>query len=44
MTDVKANTLRPGQIERLVADDLPSDSRQARQIARSPIDCRGGDG
>lgn len=37
MTDVKANTLRPGQIERLVADDLPSDSRQARQIARRQL-------
>lgn len=35
MTDAKAPS--PDQIERLVADDIPSDSRQARQIARRQL-------
>jgi len=37
MNDAKAPSPSTDQIERLVADDLPSDSRQARQIARRQL-------
>ncbi|MCT4333804.1 DeoR/GlpR family DNA-binding transcription regulator [Paracoccus sp. YLB-12] len=37
MNDAKAPLPSADQIERLVADDLPSDSRQARQIARRQL-------
>ncbi len=37
MNDAKAPSPSADQIERLVADDLPSDSRQARQIARRQL-------
>ncbi|MBO9455148.1 DeoR/GlpR transcriptional regulator [Paracoccus sp. R12_1] len=37
MNDAKAPSPSTDQIERLVVDDLPSDSRQARQIARRQL-------